>query len=83
MSDYASKESRVSPPSTGEWLDGRPLIYASLGTVIGNNAQLVDAIAKSCPGLGVQVILSLGGRGGGKHRIFRGGRSLARGQLQA
>jgi hypothetical protein len=28
---------------------------------MGNNAKLVDAIAKSCAGLGAQVILSLKG----------------------
>jgi MGT family glycosyltransferase len=41
-------------------LDGRPLIYASLGTV-NRHQRAYRAIAESCAGLDAQLVLSLGG----------------------
>lgn len=41
-------------------LDGRPLIYASLGTVQGSRAGVWHEIAKSCHGLDAQLVASLG-----------------------
>jgi len=43
-------------------LDGRPLIYASLGTV-NRHQHIYRAIAESCAGLDAQLVLSLGGAG--------------------
>ncbi len=43
-------------------LDGRPLIYASLGTV-NRHPHVYAAIAESCAGLDAQLVLSLGGTG--------------------
>jgi MGT family glycosyltransferase len=46
-----------------EWdrLDGRPLVYASMGTVRNTSASMFRTIAEACQGLGVQLVLSLGG----------------------
>ncbi|HEU5350837.1 MAG TPA: glycosyltransferase [Terracidiphilus sp.] len=45
-----------------EQLDGRPLIYASLGTTLKSEADTFHLIAQACDGLGVQLVISLGGR---------------------
>lgn len=45
------------------WLDGRPLIYISLGTIMGGNAEMIRTIAQSCLGLDAQIVVALGGRG--------------------
>jgi zeaxanthin glucosyltransferase len=44
-----------------ERLDGRPLIYASLGTFVNRQPHLYRAIATACAGLKVQLVVSLGG----------------------
>lgn len=41
-------------------LDGRPLIYAALGTVMAR-PPILRTIAKACEGLNAQLVLSLGG----------------------
>jgi MGT family glycosyltransferase len=41
-------------------LDGRPLVYASLGTIQGGRSKLWDAITAACARLDVQLVLSLG-----------------------
>jgi len=46
-----------------ERLDGRPLIYASLGTLIPSTVGVWTTIAKSCVGLDAQLVISLGGKG--------------------
>lgn len=43
-----------------EQLDGRPLIYASLGTLQNRLDHVFDAIAQACEGLDAQLVLSLG-----------------------
>jgi len=43
-------------------LDGRPIVYASLGTVQNRVGWLFSAIARACHGLDVQLVLSLGGK---------------------
>jgi len=42
-------------------LDGRPLIYASLGTLQNRSLDIFRKIAKACAGLNVQLVISLGG----------------------
>lgn len=42
-------------------LDGRPLIYASLGTLQNGSEVIFRTIANACVGLDVQLVLSLGG----------------------
>ncbi len=44
-----------------ERLDGRPLIYASLGTLQNGSEDIFRTIAKACAGLDAQVLISLGG----------------------
>jgi MGT family glycosyltransferase len=43
-------------------LDGRPVIYASLGTTRNAEAAVLRLIAEACVGLDVQLVISLGGR---------------------
>jgi zeaxanthin glucosyltransferase len=43
-------------------LDGRPLIYASLGTTLKSESTTFRLIAEACNGRGVQLVISLGGR---------------------
>jgi zeaxanthin glucosyltransferase len=54
--------SRTAVPFPWNHLDGRPLIYASLGTV-NQHRRVFEAIAQSCAGLDTQLVLSLGGAG--------------------
>jgi MGT family glycosyltransferase len=43
-----------------EWLDGRPLIYASLGTLQNGLDHLYQAILDACADLPSQLVLTLG-----------------------
>ena len=42
-------------------LDGRPLVFASLGTLQNRSLDLFRKIADACAGLKVQLVISLGG----------------------
>jgi MGT family glycosyltransferase len=42
-------------------LDGRPLIYASLGTLQNGSEEIFRTIAAACAGLDAQLVISLGG----------------------
>jgi UDP:flavonoid glycosyltransferase YjiC (YdhE family) len=44
-----------------ERLDGRPLVYASLGTLQNGSEDVFRVIADACAGLDKQLIISLGG----------------------
>jgi zeaxanthin glucosyltransferase len=44
-----------------ERLDGRPLVYASLGTMQNGSEDIFRSIADACAGLEVQLVISLGG----------------------
>src|SRR3954469_24970560 len=46
-----------------EKLDGRPLVYASMGTLQNRQKHIFGIIAEACAGLDVQLVLSLGGGG--------------------
>jgi zeaxanthin glucosyltransferase len=54
---------RVRPPCPFPWerLTGRPLIYASMGTVQNRLAHVFHVIAEACRGLDADVVISLGG----------------------
>lgn len=54
---------RVRPPVPFpfENLDGRPLIYASMGTLQNQIRQVFREIAQACEGLNAQLVISLGG----------------------
>ncbi len=45
-----------------EKLDGRPLIYASMGTLQNRQGPIFEAIASACAELDAQLVLSLGSR---------------------
>ena len=47
-------------PFPFERLDGRPLIYGSLGTLQEKDSRYFSLIAEACSGLDAQLILSLG-----------------------
>jgi zeaxanthin glucosyltransferase len=42
-------------------LDGRPLVYASLGTLQNGSEAIFRTIAEACAGLDAQLVISLGG----------------------
>jgi MGT family glycosyltransferase len=44
-----------------ERLDGRPLIYASLGTMQNGSEAIFRTMAQACAGLNAQLVISLGG----------------------
>ncbi|CAN8070220.1 unnamed protein product [Agarophyton chilense] len=43
-----------------EKLDGRPIIYASLGTIVNETQGLSSKIVQSCKGVNAQLVLSFG-----------------------
>ncbi len=43
-------------------LNGRPLVYASLGTTRKADPEIYDRIASACAGLDLQLVITLGGR---------------------
>jgi MGT family glycosyltransferase len=47
-------------PFPWEKLDGRPLIYASMGTLQNRLHEIFECIARACAGLPAQIVLSLG-----------------------
>ena len=51
------------PPVEFPWerLDGRPLIYASLGTLQNGSEHIFKTIAEACAPLDAQLLISLGG----------------------
>ena len=56
-------DSQQRPPVDFPWhqLNGRPLVYASLGTLQNGSETAFETIAKACAGLNTQLVLSLGG----------------------
>ena len=56
-------DARSRPAVDFPWdrLDGRPLIYASLGTLQNGSEAIFRTITDACAGLDVQVVISLGG----------------------
>jgi zeaxanthin glucosyltransferase len=61
---YVGPLRRASPVPVGfpwERLDGRPLVYASLGTLQNSREPLFRCFAEACRGSNVQLVLSHGG----------------------
>jgi zeaxanthin glucosyltransferase len=56
---HAQQRSAIDFP--WERLDGRPLIYASLGTLQNGSEAIFKTIAEACAGLDAQLLISLGG----------------------
>jgi MGT family glycosyltransferase len=60
---FVDPGARVKCEFPFERLDGRPLIYASMGTLQNGQDHVFATIAAACAGLGAQVVISLGGGG--------------------
>ena len=50
-------------PFPWERLDGRPLVYASMGTLQNRNEKVFRIIAEACSTLDVQLVITLGHKG--------------------
>lgn len=59
---FVDSTARAPVPFPWEQLDGRPIIYASLGTAWKDGHTLFSLIAEACSELEVQLVISLGGR---------------------
>jgi UDP:flavonoid glycosyltransferase YjiC (YdhE family) len=59
---------RPAVPFPWERLDGRPLVYASLGTVQDRAEAIFAVIAEACAPLPVQLVVTLGDELGGRPR---------------
>ena len=59
---FATRTAR--PPADFPWnqLDGRPIIYASLGTTRNVQAFVFRLVSEACQDLDLQLVISLGGR---------------------
>jgi zeaxanthin glucosyltransferase len=60
--DHSSREQTEFP---WDRLDGRPIVYASIGTVSDSNREF-SSIASACADLPVQLVIT---RGGGRHPL--------------
>jgi MGT family glycosyltransferase len=58
---FQDPKARAPVPFPFEALDGRPLVYASMGTLQNRLLWIFRAIAEAADGLGVQLVISLGG----------------------
>jgi zeaxanthin glucosyltransferase len=54
--------SRPAVPFPFERLNGKPLVYASFGTLQNGSSQIFQVIATACAELDVQLVISTGGR---------------------
>ncbi|MBW4563291.1 MAG: glycosyltransferase [Mojavia pulchra JT2-VF2] len=58
---YHTSANRVAVPFPYEKLTGKPLIYASMGTLQNRLTWVFETIASACEGLDAQLVISLGG----------------------
>jgi zeaxanthin glucosyltransferase len=58
---WHDRQVRPAVPFPFERLDGRPLIYASMGTLQNRIQEVFREIAQACAGLDAQLVISLGG----------------------
>ncbi|MEG4442970.1 glycosyltransferase [Microcoleus sp. AT9_B5] len=58
---YHNPATRQPVPFPFEQLTGKPLIYASMGTVQNRLLKVFQIIASACEGLDAQLVISLGG----------------------
>lgn len=59
---FVDEAARLPVEFPWDQLDGRPLIYASLGTTLKSAPDTFRLIAEACDGLDVQLVISLGER---------------------
>jgi zeaxanthin glucosyltransferase len=58
--DDKTEDSPLAREFPFERLDGRPILYASLGTLQSSNHRHFNTIAEACVGLDLQVVISVG-----------------------
>jgi zeaxanthin glucosyltransferase len=58
---FVDAQVREPVPFPWERLDGRPLIYASMGKLQNRLDHVFRTIAEACSGLNAQLVISLGG----------------------
>ena len=58
---YHNQNSRKQVDFPWDKLNGKPLIYASMGTLQNQLTDVFEAIATACVGLDIQLVISLGG----------------------
>ena len=58
---FTEEAARAAVPFPWERLNGKPLVYASMGTLQNGVAPVFQAIAKAVSGFDVQLVLSTGG----------------------
>jgi MGT family glycosyltransferase len=58
---FVHSEQRAAVEFPWERLDGRPLIYATMGTLQNGSEAIFRRIAEACAGLDAQLLISLGG----------------------
>lgn len=59
---FVDEAARLPMEFPWDQLDGRPIVYASLGTTLKGELATFRLIAEACEGLGVQLVVTLGGR---------------------
>lgn len=59
---FVNKAAKPSVEFPWDRLDGRPVLYASLGTTRNVQPRIFRLIAEGCQDLGLQLVISLGGR---------------------
>jgi MGT family glycosyltransferase len=55
------REQRETTPFPWDSLDGRPLVYVSLGTLQNRRPELLRTVAAACASMDVQLVISHGG----------------------
>ena len=58
---FVDREARAGVEFPWDRLDGRPLVYASLGTLQNGSEENFRMLAEGCAGLEAQLVISLGG----------------------
>lgn len=58
---FVDGEVREVVPFPWEQLDGRPLVYGSMGTLQNGSEHVFQSIAEACSALDAQLVLSMGG----------------------
>jgi zeaxanthin glucosyltransferase len=58
---FIDSQAREPVPFSWERLDGRPVVYASMGTLQNRMDYVFRTIAEACNGIDAQLVISLGG----------------------
>jgi zeaxanthin glucosyltransferase len=64
LGPFYDERSAGAAPFPFEQLNGKPLIYASLGTLQDRNSRHFQTIARACEGLPAQLVMATGGDSG-------------------